>query len=84
MSCLAVADDSKKAEMFEKRKAHAVQNVDKRIVILTAFKSCISSASNKDAVKACRKINKSSMKSLKEANKALRQSMKDQRKANKK
>jgi hypothetical protein len=80
MSYLAVADDSKKAERFNERKAHALENVEKRITILSTFKTCISAAQNKDAVKACRKANKSSMKSLKEAGKAYREKMKAQRK----
>ncbi len=51
-----------KGKNFEAKKAKAIEVTDKRIQGLQKLKSCLSSASNKDALKACRKNHKSMVK----------------------
>ena len=71
---------------FEKRKAERIAQLDKRISILTKHKSCLSSASDKTAMKECGNTKKASMESLKSENKAAkakRKQMRAERKANK-
>lgn len=65
---------------FQERKAKMIEHIGKRINVLNTAKSCISSAADRDAMKACRKSQKASMQALKEERKAW----KAQRKANRK
>lgn len=48
------ADDAKKAENFQKAKTEMLAGLDKRISHLQETKSCVSSASDRKALKACR------------------------------
>lgn len=65
---------------FEERKAKAVEHIGKRIAVLEKAKSCISSAADRAALKACRATQKSSMQALK----AERKAWQAERKANRK
>jgi len=76
MSSVAMADEAKKAERFEKRKAKVLEHMTQRIVLLNTAKSCIASASNKDAMKTCR----APLKSFGQASKAKREAKKANRK----
>ncbi|MFY7994643.1 MAG: hypothetical protein ACOVP4_15195 [Bacteriovoracaceae bacterium] len=64
-------------EMFQKGKAMMLSNMDKRISILQESKSCISSASNRDQMKACRDQMKAKMKEIKEDAKEGKVEMKE-------
>ena len=77
LSPLSVRAD--KAEMLSKAKAMASQNIDAKIGLLNDLKSCINSASDRAALKECRKQAKSKRQALKESNKARRSEMKEQR-----
>lgn len=68
-------------ENFDKLKSMVSGNIDGRISALQTFKSCVQSASNKDALKACRQSHKESMKKMHESNKAEREAFKDERKS---
>jgi hypothetical protein len=68
-----------KGENFEENKAKAIARLDQRISMLQEAKTCISSAADKDALKACHKKHKESRqafaddrKEKKEARKAKR------------
>ncbi len=63
-------------ENFEQRKKMALENLDKRIATMNTLKSCMSSSSDKDGMKACRKTHKTSMEALRSSNKAKRSQMK--------
>lgn len=65
---------------FEERKAKAVEHISKRIAVLETAKSCISSAADKAALKACRATQKSSMQALKAERKAWQAERKAKRK----
>jgi gas vesicle protein len=81
-SSLAFADHHEgKGENFEKVKAMVSSNIDERISNLQTFKSCVSSAADREALKACRKAHKESMKKMKESNKAEREAFKDEMKS---
>ena len=71
---------AKNGKRFEERKAKAVEQIGKRIAVLETAKSCISSAADREALKACRKAQKSSMQALK----AERKAWQAERKANRK
>jgi hypothetical protein len=66
-----------KGEGFEKRKAFKVSQIEKRISILNSLKSCVSSASGKEDMKACGAKAKEARESVKGEGK----SFKEQRKA---
>ena len=67
-------------EMFTKAKEHHLSNLDKRIGLLQEQKSCASSATTKDAIKACRDAHKTQMNALKEGNESFKEGMKSERK----
>ena len=69
--------------MFTKAKEHAMSNVDKRIGYLNEMKSCFSSATNQEGMKACRKTHKSQIDALEESNESMRSKMRSERKARK-
>lgn len=90
MLCLMIAMSfsvqAKDGKHFEEGKSKLIENITKRISILETTKSCISSASNREVVRECRKAQKSSMKSLKDDKKAWkseRKKLREARKANK-
>lgn len=67
-----MADETKKTENFAKAKSDALANLEKRISHLQETKSCVSSASDRKALKACR------MEARKKGE-AMRAEMKDKR-----
>lgn len=77
--CASVSAQEK--EMFSKAKEHSLSNIDKRIGYLNELKSCVSSASDMAAVKACRQAHKTKVKALKDENESFRESMKSERQA---
>ncbi len=78
--------EARKKEMFEKAKSMATSNIDKRISALQDTKSCISSASDKEALKKCRQKAKENAQALRKESKSRRQEMRkkiqEQRKKN--
>ncbi len=58
-------------------KSQTVQHLDARITHLQAAKNCVSSATTRDAMKACQQKLKSEMMALREATKAKRKEMKE-------
>ena len=48
-------EERMKGKTFEEQKSHMLQRVEKRIQNMNTFKSCINSADNKEALRACRK-----------------------------
>lgn len=68
------ADEDKKKENFSKVKAEALANLDKRIKHLQDTKSCVSSSSDRKALKECRQT-------ARERGEALRSEFKEKRKA---
>jgi len=57
---------------FAKKKAFMLEHLDKKVVIINNFKSCISSATKNKELKSCRQTYKASMKRLKVEAKAKR------------
>ncbi|MBF0343760.1 MAG: hypothetical protein HQL06_05965 [Nitrospirae bacterium] len=49
---------------FEERKAKIVENVDKRIKVMQDFKSCVSAAKDRGALKKCMQDRKQAMQQL--------------------
>lgn len=74
MSVSAFAEQ--KGENFDKVKTAVLTNIDQRINQIQAHKSCVQSANNHEALKACRKANKEAMKKLHMENKGERQEWK--------
>lgn len=60
-------DDEQRAAKFAERKAKAIGELEKRIDALNTLKSCISSASDRDALRDCRKAHKETAKSFRKA-----------------
>lgn len=50
---------------FDEKKTKFLTKIDKKITFLEQAKTCVNSASDKPALKQCRKTLKASMKSLK-------------------
>ncbi len=73
------AEDGSK---IQEKKAKAIQSIDARIKALGELKSCISSASKKEDLKACRKKHKDAMKPLRTEMKQKREKRKAKREAN--
>ena len=63
------AKKEEKGKNFEERKAKAIEMVGKKIDALTKLKSCMSSASDRKALKECRKSHKDSAKDWRKAKK---------------
>ena len=72
----ALADEKGKGKNFDKRKSKVLDNINTKIGYFNSFKSCVSSAGNKDQLKSCRETHKSKMKAFKEKNKAEREARK--------
>lgn len=81
MSMSAYADQ--KEENAATVKARILTNIDQRISQMQAHKSCISSASDHEQLKACRKSNKEAMKKLHMENKGERNEWKAGKEARK-
>jgi len=64
ISLSAFADDHGKMNDADK-KAKILGNIDSRIASLNTMKSCVEAASDRKAIKECRKSNKDRMKSMK-------------------
>lgn len=64
------------ANKVQERKAKVLKSIDARIKALGELKSCISSASKKEELKACRKKHKSAMKPLRTEMKQRREKRK--------
>ena len=62
----ASAKDGVKNENFEKRKARALQTIETKIGHFNTFKSCLSSATNIEALKACRTAHQKSMQAFRQ------------------
>jgi hypothetical protein len=89
MSMSAFAEE--KNENFDAKKAAISANIDQRLGALQSHKNCVASASDKDALHACKKSHHEAMKKLKMENKGEREEWKagkegrkEKRKADKK
>ncbi len=70
---IAQADDeNNKEKNINQVKDQILKHTDKKISILSSFKSCVSSASSKDDIKSCHQEKKNSMKAVKKENKERR------------
>jgi len=65
-------EDGMKGEKFEQRKERALKNINMRISQMEKAKSCISSASKMEDLKACRKQSRETMKEMKQNRKERR------------
>ncbi|TNF30487.1 MAG: hypothetical protein EP319_04835 [Deltaproteobacteria bacterium] len=85
LSFNAFSEDGKKGDgqNFEKAKSMMLENIEKRISNLQDVKSCVSSASDKSALKECRKKMKSMNTEMKGKMKEMRK-MKKERKQKRK
>lgn len=68
-------------EKLEEVKSKLISHLDQRITHLQATKSCVSSANDKDALKACKKKMKEGGKEMREAWKKKREERKAQKKS---
>ena len=66
--------------MLTKAKAMATENIEAKIGLLNELKSCINSANDRSALKACRKQAKSKRQAHKEASKTKREQFREKRK----
>lgn len=73
----AIAQEKKGAGNFEERKAKLSAHLDERIASLQKAKSCVSSAKDNEALKACRE-------EMHEAGKEMRHQMKEKMQKHKK
>lgn len=65
---------------IEDKKANMIMAIDRQIQALEQAKSCLSSASTKEALKACKKSKKETMKSIKKQRKEDKKRRKNERK----
>lgn len=82
LSTVAIAhnhDEEMSAEKFAKFKERALENIDKRIAQMQSTRSCISSASDKEALKECRKDMKENRQEWKEKRKEWKAKRKEKR-----
>ena len=68
-------------ENFDQFKSMVSANIDQKISALQTLKSCVSSASKKEDVKACRDSHRTTLQNLKSENQGERQGIKEKRKA---
>lgn len=73
----AIAEEKKGAGNFEERKAKLSAHLDERIAALQKAKSCLSSAKDDEALKACKE-------EMREARKEMHHQMKEKMKKHKK
>jgi hypothetical protein len=79
ISYSAFADE----ENFAKAKEMMLTNIDKRISFIQEHKSCVSSAAEKTALKACHEKHNTNMQSLRSERKTMKEEFKSERKARK-
>ncbi len=77
---LCTSVSAQDGELFAKAKEHHLANLDKRIAYLQEQKSCASTATTKDAIKACRDAHKTKMQALKGENEGWKEGVKSERK----
>ena len=80
MSSAFANHHEEKGKTLEEIKTRLSGNVDQRISLLQAHKSCIQGAATKEALKTCRETNKEAMKKLHSENKGERKEWKDKKK----
>ncbi len=78
---LCTSVSAQDGELFAKAKEHHLANLEKRISYLQEQKACATSATTKDALKACRDTHKSKMEALKGENESWKEGMKSEHKA---
>jgi len=77
------AEEKGSGEKFQKAKSMMLEKIEKRISNLQDVKSCVSSASNKEALKECRKKMKAHKAEMKEQRKEWKKKKKERRKKKK-
>lgn len=75
----ATEENADKAAMFQQAKSNMLSNIDQRINNLNSAKTCINSAADGEALKACRKQMHESMKALKDDMKEQREGLRSKR-----
>ena len=81
---VAYADEPRgKGKRFEENKVRILGNIDKKIVFLNEFKSCVISASSRGELKSCRTTNKKVMEEFRASRKAENEERKKLRAARK-
>ncbi|MCB0351804.1 MAG: hypothetical protein KDD38_11515, partial [Bdellovibrionales bacterium] len=75
LSVSAFAEGEKKEENFAKRKTEMLEGIDKKIAAMQEHKTCVSAASDKDAMKKCHE----KMKAFREENRGEHMGMRKER-----
>ena len=75
---LGVTITSANPAKFAEKKGFMLDHLDKKIVLINTFKSCVNSANKNKELKACRQSYKASMKNLRDKAKAKRSEFKAQ------
>ena len=71
---MTYADEGKgKGERFEQNKERILENLDKKLGFLNAFKSCVTSSGSREDLKSCRMTNKKNMEALRAARKNIKE-----------
>jgi Skp family chaperone for outer membrane proteins len=70
-------------ENFDKAKEMMLTNIDKRIALVQAHKSCVSAAADKAALKACHEKHNADLQSLRSDRKTMKEQFKSERKERK-
>ena len=77
---MTYADEGKgKGERFEQNKERILENLDKKLGFLNAFKSCVTSSGSREELKSCRMTNKKIMDEFRAAKKASKEERKKRR-----
>ena len=77
---MTYADEGKgKGERFEQNKERILENLDKKLGFLNAFKSCVTSSGSREDLKSCRRTNKKNMEALRAARKDRKEERKKRR-----
>lgn len=83
LSVNSLAEEKGSGEKFQKAKSMMLEKIEKRISNLQDVKSCVSSASNKEALKSCREKMKAHRAEMKEQRKDWKKKRKERRKKRK-
>lgn len=81
LSTAAVASHHEKKEMnLEEIKQKISKNMDEKITVMTAHKTCVQASKTKEALKACQDSHKESMKKFRHERKEKRKIHKNKKK----
>jgi hypothetical protein len=79
MSFSALADkhDGMEGKTFEEKKAKALEGIEKRLSFINETKTCVTAATDENALKACREKMKAHRKTMKESRQKRREEKKN-------